>query len=445
MSVLNKLIRVLVLIPMFIGYFFVVPSAAATTNLLYGTANEGWDLTMTAPDGAVFTDVYFASYGTPDQYTLGWCHSDVSIQKVAEAFIGKQTATLNANNGVFGDPCVGIYKHLDVVLTYEYVVPQPILNAPRNLEVFMVDGMVRVKWSAPLDSGTPVERYAVMWSIEGNAGWAVASTDTLIDLSLDVFRSNFPLDTLVKFSVRADNDTLAVYSEPSTPVEFFIAEPPLPQYPCWDGSTVSDLSQCPPIPPSVECWDGTFVYDISECPVKPVIPEPTPEPKPEPQPEPQPVDPVPPVTPPTPEEPKQEEDASNVADDAASDGVITEEEKEEIVNALLEDYSTDEAIPAGMIEELGLDYEDLPPDQPVTLENGVVLIAEVADAIEIFENPAELLSTVFTDPSKALMAVANVGADLPAAVREEAQKVTVAAVIVSQVVSGTASLLTRRI
>jgi hypothetical protein len=79
------------------------------------------------------------------------------------------------------------------------------------------------------------------------------------------------------------------------------------------------------------------------------------------------------------------------------------------------------------------------------LENGVIITAEVADAIEIFEDPAELLSTVFTDPSKALTAIANVGADLPPALREKAQQVAVASVIVTQVIAGTASLLTRRI
>ena len=93
----------------------------------------------------------------------------------------------------------------------------------------------------------------------------------------------------------------------------------------------------------------------------------------------------------------------------------------------------------------GIDYSELPPDQPVTLENGVVLTAEIADALQIFENPSELLSAVFTDPGKALKAISNVGADLPKEVRKKAQQGTVAVVLVGQVIIGgvTASLLRR--
>jgi hypothetical protein len=81
----------------------------------------------------------------------------------------------------------------------------------------------------------------------------------------------------------------------------------------------------------------------------------------------------------------------------------------------------------------GLDYSDLPPDTPVTLENGVILTAEVADAIEIFDTPAELLSTIFSDPGKALKALRHVGADMTEEEREISQNTVVAAVIVTQV------------
>ena len=80
----------------------------------------------------------------------------------------------------------------------------------------------------------------------------------------------------------------------------------------------------------------------------------------------------------------------------------------------------------------GLDYADLPPDTPVTLENGVILTAEIADAIEIFNTPAELLSTIFSDPGKAFKALRNVGADMTEEDREITQNTVVAAVIVTQ-------------
>jgi hypothetical protein len=95
-----------------------------------------------------------------------------------------------------------------------------------------------------------------------------------------------------------------------------------------------------------------------------------------------------------------------------------------------------------MIAELGIDYEDLPPNTPVELENGVVLTAEVADALQVFENPSEIFEAVLTDPSKALTAFANIGADMTPEKRKESQKVVVAAVIAGQVLT-TASMVGR--
>jgi hypothetical protein len=126
-----------------------------------------------------------------------------------------------------------------------------------------------------------------------------------------------------------------------------------------------------------------------------------------------------------------------------ADGTLSQEEKELISAVLVEAYE-DLAVPFDVFEASGLDYEDLPPEQPITLENGVVITAEVADALEIFENSSELLATVFTDPGKALKAVANIGADMTVETRKEAQAVTVAAVIVTQIISGTSALALAR-
>ena len=115
---------------------------------------------------------------------------------------------------------------------------------------------------------------------------------------------------------------------------------------------------------------------------------------------------------------------------------------EEAVAQVLAEYSPQEAIPFELLQEAGLDYSDLPPDQPVTLENGVILTAEVADALEIFSNPSEILGAVFTDPGKAITAISNIGSDMTDATRKESQKVVVAAVIAAQVLT-TASMVGR--
>jgi hypothetical protein len=138
-----------------------------------------------------------------------------------------------------------------------------------------------------------------------------------------------------------------------------------------------------------------------------------------------------------------EDEVSGLSDSLTEDGVLSEDERELLVDVILE-QADGNAISTELIDELGLDYEDLPDDQPVMLDNGVVLFAEVADALEIFENPSEILGAVFTDPSKALTAVANIGADMTPEQREESQTVVVASIIVGQVIAST-NLITGRI
>jgi hypothetical protein len=129
-------------------------------------------------------------------------------------------------------------------------------------------------------------------------------------------------------------------------------------------------------------------------------------------------------------------------DNDITDGLTAEEAI--ALEELLTEYGPLDAISFESFEESGLDYEDLPPDQPVMLDNGVILTAEVADAIEMFENPSELLLTVLTDPGKVLKAFGNVGADMTPEQRKESQTVVVASIIVGQIVS-TTNLITGRI
>jgi hypothetical protein len=173
-----------------------------------------------------------------------------------------------------------------------------------------------------------------------------------------------------------------------------------------------------------------------------VVPEPLPSQTQSPEPEPS----SPLELAPSPEE-SPTPDPSPEATDLPSnnnniDGLTAEEEA--ALNELLTEYGPMDAISFESFEESGLDYEDLPPDQPVMLENGVILTAEVADAIEMFEDPSELLLTVFTDPGKALKAFANVGADMTPEQRKESQTVVVASIIVGQVIAST-NLITGRI
>ena len=261
-------------------------------------------------------------------------------------------------------------------------------------------------------------------------------------------------------------------------------EPPAGQ--CWDGSTVPWNGTCPPIPPDTQCWDGSWVTWSQTCPLEPTptpTPEPTPTPTPEPTPSPEltpspeptlepsptpseasptpapsvsessaPVLPIPVPSPtetptPSPESPLEEvvPEESPTPTPTPTAPTVDPSPAPSTVEELLTEYTEDEAIPFEVLMASGIDYSELPPDQPVTLENGVVITAEIADALQIFESPSELLATVFTDPGKALKAISNVGADLPADVRKTAQQGTLAVVLVGQIiVGGVAAQLIRR-
>ena len=114
----------------------------------------------------------------------------------------------------------------------------------------------------------------------------------------------------------------------------------------------------------------------------------------------------------------------------------TPEEIEAAVEAIIE-AADGEAITSEAIAEAGLTLEDLPTQTPVEVRtddngNAVVITAEVAVALQVFDSPAELVSAIFDDPGQVLTAVANIGADMSDEEREESEEIIVASVIAGQ-------------
>ena len=68
-----------------------------------------------------------------------------------------------------------------------------------------------------------------------------------------------------------------------------------------------------------------------------------------------------------------------------------------------------------------------------------MLTAEVVIALQLLENPTELLSEIFTDPGQVLTALSNIGADMSPEVREKSKKVVVSAVIAGGIATQAAS------
>ena len=105
-----------------------------------------------------------------------------------------------------------------------------------------------------------------------------------------------------------------------------------------------------------------------------------------------------------------------------------------MVTALVASLAPGEAISGETLKEAGITYEDLPAETPVdvrTDENGnaVIITAEVAAALELIDNPSELIGELFNDPGQVLLALGSIGADMSPQEREEAQKMVVATVI----------------
>ena len=190
--------------------------------------------------------------------------------------------------------------------------------------------------------------------------------------------------------------------------------------------------------------EPTPVDPVPEPPVVDPTPEPTPEPVPAPQPEPRPrpvieivvpepepepvvVEPEPETVPveetlPTPSEPEPEIQPEPTPEEAPAPEPVEEVQEEPV------------------LEEQPNEIHN----ESVTLDNGVVLSAQEAVAVALLENPAELLSTIFTDPMAALEALGQVGADMSPEVRERSEEVVVAAVIVGNIASAAGAAAYRR-
>jgi hypothetical protein len=85
----------------------------------------------------------------------------------------------------------------------------PYLNSPQNIQITSVnESKVYLSWDAPEQSNVEVERYAIFFSCNNwENGYAISSTVN------SAVVENLDSDTLCEFKIRADNDTLQVYSD----------------------------------------------------------------------------------------------------------------------------------------------------------------------------------------------------------------------------------------
>jgi hypothetical protein len=98
-------------------------ASANTGGTVCGTMYEEGALTLACEGGGNFSDVAFASFGTPAGDCASGllrnasCDADASVAVARAACVGRPSCTLWANASVFGgDPCLGVRKSLAVAL-----------------------------------------------------------------------------------------------------------------------------------------------------------------------------------------------------------------------------------------------------------------------------------------------------------------------------------------
>jgi hypothetical protein len=291
-------------------------------------------------------------------------------------------------------------------------VPDPYLNAPTGLMVTVyTNGNVYLTWNAPEASGTDVERYGVFWTTGESNGWGTPSTETNMGIASNVFVITGGVDQTYTFWVRADNDTLHVYSPISATVSVFVPAPPPP--------TPSPTPEPTPTP----------------------TPEPTPEPTPTPTPEP--PTPSPSVAPtPTPEP------------SVSPSPVPTPTPTPEVTN---EPTPNPTATPEPSPEPTATpteppapspDPSPVPTDTPGPIDPGAAVEAVTEVVGEVAAAAVEAVGEAFAAVGEAVGAavdtVANLGNDITEEEKEEARTVVGPAVIMTTIAQAAVSAAAAR-
>lgn len=180
---------------------------------------------------------------TPETYTYGQAETAAK----ASAYDALQAAQSSLTNAILAKTQAEtrLSTALSEVSRLEALVVEltPHLNAPTGLTAVINGENVDLSWTAPESnlSGVQVERYAIMWSTTSflENGWAWAHDQTSVSVPLSVLASAGGLGNTFQFSIRADNDTQAIYSSRSNIVSIATEAPPWWQLSFGEGETVS--------------------------------------------------------------------------------------------------------------------------------------------------------------------------------------------------------------
>jgi hypothetical protein len=339
----------------------------------------------------------------------------------------------------------------DPVPPFTYTVPtsiKPVITAPTNVQaVVNQDGSVTVTWTPSTATNTTIDYYVISWSSTNftTNGWGWTHTEPTVTIPAQTFADTTGLGVPVQFSIRADNNAQRIYTSATTTAEVVVPAPPAPT----PTPTPTPTTTPEPTPTPQPSPEPTVEPTPEPTPTVEPTPEPTPTPQPPVEPEPEPtvpaepeppvVKPEPPVVEPTPEPPVVEPtpevitEAKDLPTEISAEELLavdltaivatdlTEAQADALVEAALETFKTAE--PGSAAYEQALDALMVAAQQ-----DDIVLSEELA----AIPGAQELVAV--------LNLLSNVGADMNPTVRAEAQKATVAAVIVGQIAGAAAAV-----
>lgn len=367
--------------------------------------------------------------GEQRTFTIGWDNSNQFFSNRG------QISRLYCEGGYAGNYRVFVSNNLtDSSLDY-YNDIVPVILAPVDSPTVVdtptapttQDSPTATVEPVPVNPDTPTATVSDTQTVTQDSPTATSTQDSQT-VSSDSVTATTPVETQTSV---APSDTSTPISEPiQTPQPVPAVQEPSPT-PAPSVSEPVVVAPAPVVEPTPPAPDPD-----------PVIDSPAPEQVEQPAPEPESVDPIQPEPDsPVPAEPIPADPEPIPADP--------------MVDPIQTDIPNDPVQPSSPIEPAqpapfdpspdpvsinSVDVATLPPDTPVELENGVILTAEVVVALQLFENPAELLGAIFTNPAQALTALSNIGADMSPEVREKSEKVVISAIIAGGIATQAAGI-----
>lgn len=401
------------------------PSYAGTMSARVG---EWRTLSLTAPEGMVFTDIVWASYGNSTNFEeYGTCHA-TNTTSVLEPLLGGNTFVVNpagstegGMNAIFGDPCGGTGKTLGVVVAYsadpnaeppaEQNLTEPELEAYRQQ---MQDGLDL--WHLELiELGiSPSEEHTQLPEFEVSNNFFYVVTDYLnavvegaaseVQTAVDNFLNSLPAFTKAIYNYENSTEPEDSGAEPEAPTE----SPTEPEQPT-ESETQEPAPTTPEESPSPNPAPEPTPEPEPSVPTEPeptpTTPEPTPEPELEPsleeiEPEPQP-EPTPEPSPPVLEQPQENlvESPQPSAEPEASPTVVSQpKQPREPAPPVVQPELPEEFPQENNTTQVENLVEQLAEKGQVTAQEGELLVdAARADGIVTREEVAAIVAALSID------------------------------------------------